>query len=495
MIIRENSLSEQSILEELIKFIESKPDGARWKDFFTGSHGMTLAEWCAALGTFLAYQARAYRRESSALTANLKSTIYSMAYTFGYPVNRALSCKLQATITNQGQSRFWPRTTIIGHILGHPVSLASDTMISEGQTVVDLLIGQWESVRTVVQEQKDYWQYNIELDRDMELVDNELLEVWLNNERIDVTRNLEDIDVKVCLVKMLINTISVMFGSSYMGQPVSINDQIDIIYFVISSTGDASPIYNLKDLSFVEPDIIGEELKVIRRETPGDSLEKIIRVMPGYYASKRRMITPADHMALVLSYPGVIDTNFAYGLCTVDPLDNYDKKTCIAAGGEWDPAVLGCCVQYMSYLTEDEREWTLAEENLVLDYLAEHQIAGEQILFRVGEPVEIDLRLIVCVLPDSDTGQISQSIRSQLINQCYLLGGTFNTARLVNEVNQVANVVHNYIKQPSRDRRLCWYAYFRPGTIDIEFTTDPQYMGDFEDLGNGYRPPIPERII
>lgn len=490
-IVNTKSLTEDEIKADLINFIQGQPDGKKWLDFFDGSHGQTILELCSGIGALLSYQATANRRETNLVTAKLKSSLYSIAYTLGYPINRKLCSKVKLVINNPNKEIYWLRSIPVGYFKGTPVSLLHDTALPTGVSEVDCVVGEWHRQSFRITEYEDYLQIPIDIETDIEFIDNELVEVALNDVPIKTTRYIEDMDENSLVIKTLINHIVITFGSFVLGRPAKINDVLSIDYLKIRprSVEESTIPYTLKDLQ-IDQQLECTGLTLIRREQPEDDLIKVSRVIPGYFASKRRMVTPADHEAIVLSYPGVRDAKFARGICDINPLNNYDKAVCEANSGTWTKVNTGCCTQVMSYLKYDETEWLGTEEDAVYKYLEDFQIAGEHIIFRKGEPVLINLKATVVLKPTGNPEQVRKALDAALESQCYLLGATFNIAKWVRDVNEIPGVYQCYVQRPYRDRRLAFYGYFKPGDVQITFTRELNLSSDFKDMLGGYTPDI-----
>lgn len=493
-IVDYQSLSEEEIKADLLNFIAGQADGSRWLDYFSGSHGMTIIELCSGIGALLSYQASSNRRETNVLTAKLKSSLYAMAYTLGYPINRKLSAKVELTVNNPGEPIYWLRDIPVGYFNGSPISLINTQTIPTGLSKIICVVGEWKNYTNRVNEYKEHYQLPIEINTDIDNVDNELLEVSINNVRIKYTRYLEDMDKETLALNTQLNHIVLTFGSNSFGRPVQINDVVSIDYLQLKETTvtDPAQAYTLQNLQ-IDQRLECSGVNLLRREQPADGLEKISRILPGYFASKRRMVTPSDHEAIVSSYAGVRDSKFARGICSIDPLNNYNEELCTMAptNGRWTKAAEGCCTQVMSYLQYNERAWSNSEEDLVYEYLGDFQIAGEHIIFRKGEPVLVNVTANVVLKPTAKANEVREQIDKAIERQCYLLGGTFNLAQLVIDINKIEGVYHTYLARPFKDRKLAFYGYFKPGTHNINFVSTTDQLSNFTDVRGGYTPDIP----
>lgn len=495
--INPKALSEAEIRQQLLDIVASQPDSQKWQDFFAGGHGTTLMEWLTAIGTFTNYQAVAYRRESNAITGKLKSTIYASAYLFGYPVNRKLSAKLTLVINNTGNKVFWQRVNPIGYFNGSPVSLIKDQTIEHGLNTVTVLLGEWMNATTTVTENTEFYTYSIPLDVDMEYVCNENVYLTINDKPQTLGRYVEELEDDKIILKTSINTIDIMFGGTSIGIPAVLGDELRVDWLQIKESSSTTDAFRFDLSTFQGVDgIILQSLTVQRREKAEDSLRKIALISPGYFASKRRMVTPDDHEAIVMSYPGIASAKFAMGICTNNPVFNWNKATCESdkTGGKpgvWEDAATGCCTHVMSYLQDDETPMTLSEEDLLLAYLEGHQIAGEQIIFRQGQPVAVRPKIYALIEKDfTDVEALTKSINDIIASQCYILQGTFKVGLMVTQINALYGMQYCYVARPTRDMRLSWLGYFRPEDVDITFFTDEEEMHQFglstDDTTIGY---------
>lgn len=489
------SLSEDEIKADLLKFIEGQADGAKWLDYFGGSHGTTILELCSGIGALLSYQASQNRRETNILTAKLKSSLYAMAYTLGYPINRKLSAKVELTLNNPSPNPvYWVRDIPIGYFSGSPISLLHTQQLEPGLNKVECVVGEWKNFTTSIREYQDHYQLKIPLNHDIDLVDNELLEVSVDGLRVNYTRYLEAMDQNTIAINTQLNHVVLTFGSSNFGRPIQINSSVSVDYLLLKETtvSDPAQAYTLANLQ-IDQTFECSGVKLIRREQPADDLQKIARIMPAYFSSKRRMVTPTDHEAIVSSYAGVQDAKFARGICSVDPLNKYNESLCVAVpNAKWSKVAEGCCTQVMSYLLYNEKAWSATEEDLVYAYLEDFQIAGEHIIFRKGEPVLVNVTATVVLKPTAIAADVKKQIEAAIKAQCYLLGGTFNLAKLMVDINKIEGVYHAYLIRPFKDRKLAFYGYFKPGTTTINFqSVDNADLNTFADKTGGYTPDIP----
>lgn len=481
------TMTEQEITDQLLAIIKAQPDGDKWLDYYSGGTGTTLLRMLTAAVAFLNYQVVATRREASPLYNQLRSSIMAAAYTFGYPVNRRVAARVKLTMRNTGEPTFWPKDVPLGYWGGIPVSLVEDASIPAGTFEVEAVLGDWVRQTTTVETDADWYEHVLPIDVDIDRVCNENVHVLKDGEKLSLSRYVEDVTDAKVIQRQTISSISFLFGSAALGIPVTKGSVIDVQYLQLSPIKTYEG-FVFETTSFSPSGSLAlEGFSLVKRETPEDSNDKVVKLLPGYFAAKRRMVNPADHVALVKSYPGIISAAFAQGVCTKDPLNNYSNAVCTANGGNWVASSTGCCTHIMSYLRYDGSELTPLEEDALLDYLQDHQISGEYLIFRKGKAVKVNSKFIILVTPGfSDETELRRRIMEIQKEQMYQLGGAFQPGEVLKRIGQLGGVIRPYISRPYKDKRLSWQGYFSPGTLEIEITSDPDKLLGFGTEDGGY---------
>jgi len=538
-IIRPDSISEDTILRDLRAYLLSRPDADRWRDYFAGGSGATLLELISGLGGFLSYQARAARQESNLLTARLASSIYAAAFTFGYPINRKQSAVISVTgnlnnddYTNSRKSfirQYEPYLTnhlSIGTIDGYEISfplgydLGSKAPPTSGDVVLDgLLVGEWDYHVHTIRESTTFYEVPIPLETTIENIDNVEVHVWHNRggthtpdtdiitggttTKFRLTRNTEDMEgtagSETALIKTLINNVSIMFGSDAIGYKPQAGDIVLIRYLEIKEpVTDSTPNFVLENLRLEESSLTPTGVVVTRRQTEEDSFSKIAKVVPGYFSSKRRMVTDNDHVSIFNSMPGIRDSKFVRKECSTKVYEIDNEDACTVANGVWrQPNEIGhdCCTYLMTYLRDDGNVMSNAEEEEVRRRLKEFQIVGENLLFRPASPVYIDVLMNVGANPYPPVRDLNEAIREAIELQCYKIGGTFDTAQLIRDVNAIEGIARSDIKFPNGSKTLSSNAYFAPGIVGGLIVEDSKFTGEFKDTTDRDLRQTPSDII
>jgi len=135
------SLSFEKIKEDLLNYLQSRPDYERWKDFFESSTGTILIELLAGLGSFLSHLLTVGRREAYLFPAMLKSSTIAMAQFLGYSAFRGKNSTATLTITPEYTTSV-ARFSSIGTYNDYDLVILSDVFLTEGQSQnVEVVIG------------------------------------------------------------------------------------------------------------------------------------------------------------------------------------------------------------------------------------------------------------------------------------------------------------------------------------------------------------------
>lgn len=461
-ILQPSSVSYEQIRQDLLDYVQSKPDYDAWKDFFEGGAGVTNIELQAGLGAFLSFHAYMSRRESHLFYAKLRSTIYGIADILGYPINRMEAGKLKLKITCDS-SFFWDRDVPIGNLNGVPLSLLNSTHFNIGLNDgtgdgIDVVFGEWQSYSTTISGDIDFNEVELLLE-DVDRADNVNFEVRVNDILTDTTKYVEAMGPTNILQKTLSDRILIVFGDDFFGLKAHNNDDIDIDYVYVHDVTDYS-------ISKIRLDLDGEitDGVSVNPLLVADSTRKVTIVAPGYFSSKRRMVTNSDHEYIVLSYTGIVSAK----------MKRYDE--------EEDP----CCTALISYLFSDEHLMSPSEEDQILDYLEDFKITGEQVVFVDPQAVLVNMEMTIVVDEGADTDEIETLATEAVNSQCLQLGSIFKVGTVVDEVSEINGVNRTYLTQPRYDKENPYNKYFKLDVIDITFTTDSNSVLEYGDGSGGY---------
>ncbi|QIG72897.1 baseplate wedge subunit protein [Rhizobium phage RHph_Y65] len=450
-IINPTSISFESIRNDLKTYVQSLNDyQRRWKDFYEGGAGMTTIELAAGLGSFLSYMASANRREAYIDTARLRSSVVGLSTTLGYNVNRmaAPRFRITFTLTNPVQ---WTKETPIGNYRGEFLSILSDTGFVAGQNTVDVVIGLWKSVQFTSTSTKVFERFLVE-----DTIDNNLYNVMVNDELVTVVRNAEELVDADVLERTYTAGTYFIFGDDDLGMKLNNGDIVKVEYIQPgAATEDLS--LDLSQLTFNAGEVLSGT--ILSYGSNEDSLEKLKSVAPGYFTTKRRLITLADYNSISLSYAGIISSYAVKRQNT-------------------------CCTVDLAYVTDQKRPLLSYEKDQFYAYLDKHKVLGTNIVLQ--DPVElgVNIKVLVVLSTIADSVEVDALIKSYFQSMEYKLGGIFSVSGLI--AMDLPGVKRVYPKYPIADKRANYNQYFKINSYDIQYSLDINTLdvsGTDPDLG------------
>lgn len=458
-IIDPTSLSFESIKQDLLDYIASKPEYDSWRDFYESSAGMTAVELVAGIGTFLNYHALGARRESYITTRKLLSSAIGICNTLGYPVNRKSAPRLRLKL-NVGTSTYWDRNTAIGtYTNNRNLSILSSQTISAGVVYLDVVVGDWNSTTWTASSTEDFVILKIEYDNIDNNNDNDTIELLINDSPVTLVDHAEDLVGSTVMLRTHHEGVLLIFGDDTLGRRVIVNDEVVLNY--VSTEGKLG-VYEVDPTDIaLDLDAEVQEVEILSPGYEGDSLKKLTILPSGYYTTRRRAVTGLDHVFILEAYVGDL---ISAGFTKVD--------------GE-------CCTIRLSYLFDDEHIMTNNEVTNVLDYLDDYKMVGEEIEITDPELVGIDMKVTVVVDEGVTEAFVRNEIDTILDTYTWLLNTTFYLGIVVDQISQIEGVNRVYLERPVSDKTLEYQQYLKLVHLDLTVTSDTTtFMTiDPEDLG------------
>jgi len=147
-LIQQKAISFETIKEDLINYVQSKPDYLRWQDFLESSAGTIVIDLLAGLGAYDAYNQLARRLESYLDFARLQSSVYELAFNRGFMVPPADAPEITLNVTTTLHETI-NTGDLVGFISDYEVySLESKTILLGVPTDLKCVMGRLET-RTV----------------------------------------------------------------------------------------------------------------------------------------------------------------------------------------------------------------------------------------------------------------------------------------------------------------------------------------------------------
>jgi len=238
-IIDPTTVSQSGAKSDVTGFVQSKPDFARWADFFASSTGQTKIEIVAGLSALLSYNNIISRREAFWTYARARSSVTAGGQFLGYSVFRGSNVHLRLTITPNITGTI-TRYSIIGVLKDKDLIALEDTTVNAGvQTTILAAAGDLRSEeKTVDTEDPDIFRYT------QDKVSNDV-RVLLNDVEVEISDRIRDLNEdKFAVVS-------------------NVNGAVDVIYMndsdakVRYAVGDVLKIeyLELKDIEYSQSDI------------------------------------------------------------------------------------------------------------------------------------------------------------------------------------------------------------------------------------------------
>ena len=472
-IINPESLSFSSIKEDIFKYLQSRPDYEAWRDFYKGGAGTTQVELIAGLASYLAFHSIGARRETFIDQRKLYSSAINIASTLGYPVNRVSAPRYYLSF-------FAPRSFYLDREL--PLATYKDfsltplfsRTINQGYNRVRCVLGEWGSfsytantdanfqILQVMAQNIDNNQFcDVPLEDPLGPDDIDIsLEVLINGVQHKVVTYAEELLNEAILIKTYLDGVLLVFGDGTLGYKVRNNDDIVFNYikatppqdFLTLDIGSLSTSYDITFTGFENYDP-GSEM---------DTIEKLAVLPSGYFASKRRMLTGDDHVAILMAYNGDM----------------------ISAG--YNRLEGGCCTVSLSYLFKDEHIISETEEETIMTYLDEYKVVGVQL--KLTDPLKygVSLSYVVVIEEGTDITSLQQSLEEIVNSSIMQLGEAFHAGAVTAEFSKLDGVARVYVNYPVSDKSFDYDQYLGFIHYDITFTTNKNFVAVTDPENTGY---------
>lgn len=448
------SITFPEVRKFLKEYIESKPEyESKWKDFFESGAGTNLIDVAAGVTAFLGFNSYMARKDSLLDYSSLPSTIMTIASTLGYVYNRKSAPRLRLTL-NCSRNIAWKKEEPIGSINGRDISLLEDTIFKVGTHKYDVVVGNWAAQETVINESKDF--YNLSIDG---IVDNNYYNLYLNDERVKLEVNQEDLRADSVLIRSHKEGVYLIFGNNVQGRKAEIATNLKFEYIVPAEKFQGLN-FNTKDLQ-INVDCEIEHTQILSQGSNADSSEKLVALAPGYYGTQRTLISYSDYEYIGASFEGLVS-------CKAKP---HTKK---------------CCAVDVFYLREDEQRFTATQLQEFEDYLEKHSMMGTAYYVYPPSPIDVQAQVKIVLKNPVLKDDVEKLITDHLQFQCMKLGGTFTMASISGL--ELPDGTRVYIDYPIQDKVAKEWQYFRLQDLQFKYISKdtPAEISQGIDLQKGY---------
>jgi len=140
-IIKTTSVSYQQIEQDILTYIQNKPQAQSWNDFYASSAGTIIIELIAGLSAYERFAITSAIRETYLAEARLRTSVVAIAQTLGYPVFRGANQTFTLTIIPTASATV-SKLQVVGTVNGNDVIAISDTILTAGvPTTIQVTFG------------------------------------------------------------------------------------------------------------------------------------------------------------------------------------------------------------------------------------------------------------------------------------------------------------------------------------------------------------------
>lgn len=450
----------QSINEQLSGYLAQK---ASWLSLGKSSTGTLLIEAISFVGESSQYSIQAAVNETTLRNAKIAESIYTNCRFLGVRVSRKIPAERTAILQNNNLNATFlevPAFTefdIEGTKYFNRESFVFNA--STYQQQVTLYQGEIKTAQFTATG-LPYQTYKLE-EKDKWVISDQDILCTVGNEQY--TRTLEPIyrfsisDTKFYENSLPDGNVECKFGTAVYGKAPPAGDIITFSYAVTlgEQGNDTRTELSIKCDAF--PDITGETTSNAHGGGDQPPLEYYKQLGSADGASKDRGIIRDDFKALVTKYPGVIDCE-VYGQAEIAPNDK-----------DW-MNVVG-----LMLLTDSSFNDT-SFKNLV-KYLKQKSIFGLQFIWYKPQPVDVDIKVILHMLPKADLTVSREKVISALQEYTALQLGSLGRSLYASDIEDVIfSVLPNEIDYIERIRPQIDFVINKNQYINItSLTVEAEY--------------------
>lgn len=298
-IIKNRSTSFLTIKQDVQAYLEGLSNFDEIKDQLPASNLTLIENLIAGFGAFISQRQNLYREETYLSKAKMATSVYEIANTFGYSINRytapSVKIKYNAIPTISVRSG-----DILGSYNGKDVVYFGPNKILEKLDTLDVFIGSYQESDIPVEFTDGVFILDVS-PVESTSVDRDNITCFINDVEQSISQAIEDY--------IVFNNIADYSLDPYSAR-LFISD-IDNSYGIVAEEGSSCKIKYLEtdgkieNLKLSDITLNSEYLAVSVNHvgTNGDSLEKIKQLAPLLYSTLRRMVTEKDHKYLAEAHP------------------------------------------------------------------------------------------------------------------------------------------------------------------------------------------------
>ncbi len=298
-IIKSTSTSFLSVKNDLKKWIQSLENYEQIKDQLDASNLTLIEDLMAGFASYLVQKQNAKRAETYLSQAGLPSSVYEIASTFGYSINRYLAPSIKIKY-NDVPTITLKSGDVLGTYKGYDIVYFGANKVIEKLDLIDVYIGTYVDKEVTVSFSDGTFILSLDPE-ELKSIDRERMRCFLNDIEQVISRDIEDYVVFNEVADFSISPFtSKLFVSDIdSGYGITAADGAPFRVEYLETDGKIDVI-NLDDVTLNERYLTVE---VNSNGSLGDSISKIKRLAPLLYSTLRRMVTEKDHSYIAESYP------------------------------------------------------------------------------------------------------------------------------------------------------------------------------------------------
>lgn len=295
-----SSLSFESILSDLKRWLDSKPDGAGWRDFYDSSDGTIIAEWIAGLASFRAYQELVRIRESQLDTAQLPSSVYNLAFNRGLMIPPGTAPELILTI-DEADTVSVDYGDLVGLLGAYETYSLESKTLNPGTNQLRVVVGHRNDFIESITSLPKFKTFEFKT-RDL-FTATQMERLIANTQEILLQSDpnyLQEVKNDFLLRRTLPGVVRVYIGNGVLGWHRS--NVSSIQYQVLSYAADImSVLISAKPVLSISGFLISSVLDVAPTYAPA---KEDIRSVARYYPLDGRIVTDTDYEVAINKYYG-----------------------------------------------------------------------------------------------------------------------------------------------------------------------------------------------
>jgi len=299
-IVNPASLSFSEIKNDLMAYINSAPDSARWQDFFASSTGTIVVDIIAALGTYLSYNNIVARRENYLRYAINRSSVIAMAETLGYSASRGYNVRISLSVV-PNTSGLFSKFTSVGTVKDEFLILADNVVMNEGvPTTFTIIVGTIFEQSLIVQS-TDPAIFRF----DQPLV-SEDIELYLNDNQVEISNRISDLFKEKFVVQSnVFDSVDVLYlNLNNFTTRLNISDVLKLKWIRLKDIS-----FTLSDINFLYGTVSGYTIE--SPYTAPESTSSIRVTAPAFNETQFLVRGRADYQKLLRTLEtSLVDTNY-----------------------------------------------------------------------------------------------------------------------------------------------------------------------------------------